>query len=78
VGVPAYSGKVRRAGTSSGRSPRATASELKEVAHRGLKGLKVAPFYGCQILRPSKIMGLDRLLDRLDDLTERRLARAPR
>jgi hypothetical protein len=32
---------------------------LKEVAHRGLKGLKVAPFYGCQILRPSKIMGFE-------------------
>src|SRR4029077_6019996 len=27
---------------------------LKTVAHKGLKGLKIAPFYGCQILRPSK------------------------
>ena len=33
--------------------------KLKEVAHRGLKGLKVAPFYGCQILRPSKILGFE-------------------
>ena len=32
---------------------------LKEAAHKGLKGLKVAPFYGCQILRPSKIMGFE-------------------
>jgi succinate dehydrogenase / fumarate reductase cytochrome b subunit len=32
---------------------------LKEVAHKGLKGLKVAPFYGCQILRPSKLMGFE-------------------
>jgi len=32
---------------------------LKEVAHRGLKGLKIAPFYGCQILRPSKILGFE-------------------
>ena len=32
---------------------------LKQVAHKGLKGLKVAPFYGCQILRPSKIMGFE-------------------
>ena len=24
---------------------------LKAVAHKGLKGLKIAPFYGCQILR---------------------------
>jgi succinate dehydrogenase / fumarate reductase cytochrome b subunit len=33
--------------------------KLKSVAHKGLKGLKVAPFYGCQILRPSKLLGFD-------------------
>jgi succinate dehydrogenase cytochrome b subunit len=33
--------------------------QLKQAAHKGLKGLKVAPFYGCQILRPSKIMGFE-------------------
>ena len=33
--------------------------QLKEVAHKGLKGLKVAPFYGCQILRPSKLLGFE-------------------
>ena len=32
---------------------------LKEVAHKGLQGLKIAPFYGCQILRPSKLLGFD-------------------
>ena len=32
---------------------------LKAAAHRGLKGLKIAPFYGCQILRPSKIQGFE-------------------
>jgi len=32
---------------------------LKSAAHRGLKGLKIAPFYGCQILRPSKINGFE-------------------
>jgi succinate dehydrogenase / fumarate reductase cytochrome b subunit len=32
---------------------------LQEAAHRGLKGLKVAPFYGCQILRPSRILGFE-------------------
>jgi len=32
---------------------------LKTVAHKGLKGLKVAPFYGCQILRPSKLLGFE-------------------
>jgi succinate dehydrogenase / fumarate reductase, cytochrome b subunit len=33
--------------------------QLKEVAHKGLKGLRVAPFYGCQILRPSKLLGFE-------------------
>ncbi|MGZ4352573.1 MAG: CoB--CoM heterodisulfide reductase iron-sulfur subunit B family protein [Gaiellaceae bacterium] len=33
--------------------------QLKIAAHKGLKGLKIAPFYGCQILRPSKIMGFE-------------------
>jgi succinate dehydrogenase / fumarate reductase cytochrome b subunit len=33
--------------------------KLKAVAHKGLKGLKVAPFYGCQILRPSKLLGFE-------------------
>ena len=33
--------------------------QLKQVAHRGLKGLKIAPFYGCQIMRPSKILGFE-------------------
>jgi succinate dehydrogenase / fumarate reductase cytochrome b subunit len=32
---------------------------LKQVAHKGLKGLRIAPFYGCQILRPSKILGFE-------------------
>ncbi len=32
---------------------------LKSAAHRGLKGLRIAPFYGCQILRPSKILGFE-------------------
>jgi succinate dehydrogenase / fumarate reductase cytochrome b subunit len=32
---------------------------LKQTAHRGLKGLKIAPFYGCQILRPSKLLGFE-------------------
>ena len=32
---------------------------LKRSAHKGLKGLRVAPFYGCQILRPSKLLGFE-------------------
>jgi len=58
VGVPRYSGKVDVlhflwlvAGTHF--------EQLKEAAHKGLRGLKIAPFYGCQILRPSKLLGFD-------------------
>ena len=32
---------------------------LQSAAHKGLKGLKIAPFYGCQILRPSKLLGFE-------------------
>jgi succinate dehydrogenase / fumarate reductase cytochrome b subunit len=32
---------------------------LKKAAHKGLKGLKIAPFYGCQILRPSRVLGFE-------------------
>ena len=32
---------------------------LQEVAVRKLDGLKVAPFYGCQLLRPSRLMGFE-------------------
>jgi succinate dehydrogenase / fumarate reductase, cytochrome b subunit len=32
---------------------------FKSIADRALTGLKVAPFYGCQILRPSKILGFE-------------------
>jgi succinate dehydrogenase / fumarate reductase cytochrome b subunit len=35
------------------------AERLRDIAHKGLKGLKVAPFYGCQILRPSKLLGFE-------------------
>jgi succinate dehydrogenase / fumarate reductase cytochrome b subunit len=58
VGVPHYSGGVEVmhflwlvAGESFGT--------LAQVAHKGLRGLKIAPFYGCQILRPSKLLGFD-------------------
>jgi succinate dehydrogenase / fumarate reductase cytochrome b subunit len=34
-------------------------AKLRDVAHKGLKGLRVAPFYGCQILRPSKLLGFE-------------------
>jgi succinate dehydrogenase / fumarate reductase cytochrome b subunit len=31
----------------------------KDLAVRSLEGLTVAPFYGCQILRPSKLLGFE-------------------
>ena len=37
----------------------ASFDKLQTVAHKGLRGLKIAPFYGCQILRPSKLMGFE-------------------
>ena len=58
VGVPRYSGTIdvlhflwMAAGTHF--------PQLQAAAHKGLKGLKIAPFYGCQILRPSKLLGFD-------------------
>jgi succinate dehydrogenase / fumarate reductase, cytochrome b subunit len=32
---------------------------FKQIAVKSLTGLKVAPFYGCQILRPSKVLGFE-------------------
>ena len=32
---------------------------FKSIAVQSLEGLKVAPFYGCQILRPAKILGFE-------------------
>jgi succinate dehydrogenase / fumarate reductase cytochrome b subunit len=32
---------------------------LKEIATQKLSGLRVAPFYGCQLLRPSNVMGFE-------------------
>jgi len=58
VGVPRYAGKVEVmhflwlvAGTHF--------QQLEQAAHKGLRGLKIAPFYGCQILRPSKLLGFE-------------------
>ncbi len=32
---------------------------FKSIAVQSLEGLKVAPFYGCQILRPSRLLGFE-------------------
>ncbi len=33
--------------------------KFKSISAKSLEGLKVAPFYGCQILRPAKILGFE-------------------
>jgi len=59
VGVPAYEKDVDVRHLLWEISEGPGYEKLKASAHRGLKGLKIAPFYGCQILRPSKINGFE-------------------
>src|SRR5918998_3732314 len=59
VGVPPYSGGIEVKHLLWLIAEGEGYARLKQVAHRGLKGLRVAPFYGCQILRPSKILGFE-------------------
>jgi len=59
VGAPPYSGGVEVKHLLWMIAEGDGYETLKGVAHRGLKGLKIAPFYGCQILRPSKLLGFD-------------------
>jgi succinate dehydrogenase / fumarate reductase cytochrome b subunit len=59
VGAPTYSGGVEVKHLLWLIAEGEGYDRLKEVAHKGLKGLRVAPFYGCQILRPSKILGFE-------------------
>ncbi len=59
VGVPEYSGGVEVKHLLWLIAEGDGYERLKVAAHKGLKGLKVAPFYGCQILRPSKILGFE-------------------
>jgi succinate dehydrogenase / fumarate reductase cytochrome b subunit len=59
VGVPPYSGNVEVRHLLWEIAEGDGYELLKQVAHKGLKGLRVAPFYGCQILRPSKLLGFE-------------------
>ncbi len=59
VGVPAYEKDVEVRHFLWEVADGDGYEQLKQAAHKGLKGLKIAPFYGCQILRPSKIMGFE-------------------
>jgi succinate dehydrogenase / fumarate reductase, cytochrome b subunit len=59
VGVPAYNATVEVKHLLWMIAEGDGYELLQKVAHKGLKGMKIAPFYGCQILRPSKIMGFE-------------------
>jgi succinate dehydrogenase / fumarate reductase cytochrome b subunit len=59
VGAPAYGGGVEVKHFLWLIAEGDGYERLKLAAHKGLKGLKIAPFYGCQILRPSKLLGFD-------------------
>ncbi len=59
VGAPRYTGKIDVRHLLWLIAEGDYYERLKEVAHKGLKGLKVAPFYGCQILRPSRLLGFE-------------------
>jgi succinate dehydrogenase / fumarate reductase cytochrome b subunit len=59
VGVPPYNGGVEVKHFLWLVADGDGLARLKEVAHKGLKGVKIAPFYGCQILRPSKLLGFE-------------------
>jgi succinate dehydrogenase / fumarate reductase, cytochrome b subunit len=59
VGVPRYSGGVEARHLLWEIADGEGYELLKQAAHKGLKGLRVAPFYGCQILRPSKLLGFE-------------------
>jgi succinate dehydrogenase / fumarate reductase, cytochrome b subunit len=59
VGVPPYSGEIEVKHLLWLIAEGNGYERLKAAAHKGLKGLKIAPFYGCQILRPSKLLGFE-------------------
>jgi succinate dehydrogenase / fumarate reductase cytochrome b subunit len=59
VGAPPYSGAVEVKHLLWLIAEGDGYERLKDTAHKGLKGLKVAPFYGCQILRPSRLLGFE-------------------
>jgi succinate dehydrogenase / fumarate reductase cytochrome b subunit len=59
VGVPPYGGRIDVKHLLWLIAGGDGLEQLKLVAHKGLKGLRVAPFYGCQILRPSKLLGFE-------------------
>ena len=52
-------GRRRRAPPAVGDRRGRRLRELKQIAEKPLTGIKIAPFYGCQILRPSRLLGFE-------------------
>ena len=59
VGVAPYSGEVDVRHLLWEISEGDGLERFKQIAVKSLTGLRVAPFYGCQILRPSKVLGFE-------------------
>jgi succinate dehydrogenase / fumarate reductase cytochrome b subunit len=59
VGAPAYEQDVDVRHLLWELSEGEGYERLRAAAHKGLKGLRIAPFYGCQILRPSRLLGFE-------------------
>jgi succinate dehydrogenase / fumarate reductase cytochrome b subunit len=59
VGVAPYAGGVEVRHLLWEISEGDGLERFKQIAVKSLTGLKVAPFYGCQILRPSKVLGFE-------------------
>src|SRR4029079_6194593 len=59
VGAAAYSGGVEVRHLLWEIAEGEGYEKLKQIAEKPLTGVKIAPFYGCQILRPSKLLGFE-------------------
>ncbi len=59
VDIPTYAGGVEVRHLLWEVSAGEGFERFRSVAVRSLEGLRVAPFYGCQILRPAKLLGFE-------------------
>jgi succinate dehydrogenase / fumarate reductase cytochrome b subunit len=59
VGAAAYSGSVEVRHLLWEIAEGEGYEKLKQIAEKPLTGVRIAPFYGCQILRPSKLLGFE-------------------
>ena len=69
-GLSYEAGETGGTRTSSGSwSRRSASSTLSERVKRPLEGLRIAPFYGCYIVRPTQRLGFDEHPERDQYLT---------